>query len=126
MKKLFSTLLILIIWTCGAQGVQNFRTMYLDNGNNRTILVTDTIMPDSNGQINISLAKTEGTFAYLPILKINEVKTCVADTFWKTKEPYHIAFMGSSVAYGTGATNNQGYAYSFKQMLTSRWNKKAG
>jgi len=96
------------------------------NGNNSTILMTDTIMPDSNGQINISLAKTEGTFAYLSILKINEVEACVADTFWKTKEPYHIAFMGSSVAYGAGATNNQGYAYMFKQMLSSRWAKNSG
>jgi len=37
-----------------------------------------------------------------------------------------IAYMGSSVAYGTGATSNQGYNYLFSQILSKRYTDSKG
>lgn len=37
-----------------------------------------------------------------------------------------ISQMGSSVSFGTGATNNQGYAYRFSQLLNQRFNAGQG
>ncbi len=91
------------------------------NGNNSTVLRTKTIMPNSNGEIVLVITKTAGAFAYLGALKVEEVNGVGADPFCKTKDNLKIAWMGSSVAFGQGATNNQGHAYLYNQQLKSRF-----
>ncbi len=96
------------------------------NGNNSTVLVTKTIMPSSNGEITIVISKTAGAFAYLGALKMEEVNGVVVSPFCASKDPYKIAWMGSSVSFGTGATNNQGYVYQYTQQLANRYNASTG
>ena len=91
------------------------------NGNNSTVAVTKTIMPNSNGEILLTLTKTAGSFAYIGALKMEEVDAVAVEPFCKTKDPYKIAWMGSSTAYGVGsATGNQGYVYRYTQQLQNR------
>ena len=98
------------------------------HGNNSTILVTDTITPDVNGQICIAIKNEISNFAYLSVMKIQEVNAPVVKIpFCTVREQYQIAFMGSSVCYGSGASNvNNGYAYLYKQLLANRWSKTIG
>jgi len=96
------------------------------NGNTKTILTSDIIMPDDNGQINLTVTRTEGTFGYLGILKMNQVNPVNFEPYCPTKEASRIAIMGSSVPSGTGATNNQGYAQLYAQLLTTRANNGVG
>ncbi len=92
------------------------------HGNNSTILVSDTLYPDTDGQIDLTVSVASGGFAYLGAMKVEEViplrprvSNCVA------QDPLRISIMGSSVAFGTGATSNQGYAYQVEQMLDARF-----
>ncbi|WPV67084.1 RICIN domain-containing protein [Chitinophaga sp. LS1] len=96
------------------------------NGNTKTILTSDIIMPDDNGQINLTMTRSEGTFGYLGILKINQVNPVTFEPYCTTKDASRIAIMGSSVPSGTGATNNQGYAQLYAQLLTTRANNGTG
>jgi len=92
------------------------------NGNNRTILVTKTIMPNSNGEIVLNITKTAGTYAYLGLLKLEEVNGVTVQPYCVNKDAHKIAWMGSSVAYGTGSTTgNQGYVYLYTQELKNRF-----
>lgn len=91
-----------------------------NNANIKTILTSDIIMPDDNGQINLTLTRNEGSFGYLGILKINQVNPVTFEPYCPTKETSRIAIMGSSVPSGTGATNNQGYAQLYAQLLATR------
>jgi hypothetical protein len=90
------------------------------NGNNSTILTTDIIMPDDNGHINLTVTRAEGTFGYLGVMKINQVNPVATEPYCANKDLTRIAIMGSSVPSGTGATNNQGYAQLYAQLLTAR------
>lgn len=100
------------------------------NGNNQNITVTDTIMADTLGQIFLTVKKIEGAYAYLGALKMQEVPpVMVQDTFvlCKERDRYNIAVMGSSVAYGTGASNQSlGYASLYGQLLNERYNHGTG
>jgi hypothetical protein len=96
------------------------------NGNTKTILTSDIIMPNDNGQINLTVTRSEGTFGYLGILKINQVNPAAFEPYCTTKDASRIAIMGSSVPSGTGATNNQGYAQLYAQLLTTRANNGVG
>lgn len=44
------------------------------NGNNSTILTTGTIIPDTRGQITITVKRELGAFGYIGIMKIEEVR----------------------------------------------------
>jgi lysophospholipase L1-like esterase len=98
----------------------------IGGANTRTILTSDIIMPDDNGHINLTVNRTEGSFGYLGVMKINQVNPIVVEPVCMTKDPARIAIMGSSVPSGTGATNNQGYAQLYAQLLTARANQGAG
>ncbi|SEM33294.1 Por secretion system C-terminal sorting domain-containing protein [Chitinophaga rupis] len=96
------------------------------NGNTKTILTSDIIMPDDNGHINLTLTRTEGSFGYLGVMKISQVDPVVFEPSCPSKDLSRIAIMGSSVPSGTGATNNQGYAQLYAQLLTARANRGVG
>lgn len=96
------------------------------HGNTKTILSSDIIMPDDNGQINLTVTKTEGAFGYMGVLKMNQVDPVVFTPNCPTKDITRIAVMGSSVPSGTGATNNQGYAQLYAKLLTARANSGVG
>jgi lysophospholipase L1-like esterase len=96
------------------------------NGNNSSVLVTKTMMPNSNGELVLVITKTAGSFAYLGALKMDEVNGVGADSFCKTKDNLKIAWMGSSVAFGQGATNSQGHAYLYTQQLKNRYTSGKG
>ncbi|ACU60333.1 SGNH/GDSL hydrolase family protein [Chitinophaga pinensis] len=90
------------------------------NGNNKTIWTSDIIMPDDNGHINLTVTRTEGAFGYLGVMKMQQVDPVAFEPACLTKDISRIAIMGSSVPSGTGATNNQGYAQLYAQLLTAR------
>jgi lysophospholipase L1-like esterase len=96
------------------------------NGNTKTIVTSDIVMPDDNGQINLTLTRTTGSFGYLGVLRIDQVNPVVTQPYCTTKDLTRIAIMGSSVPSGTGATNNQGYAQLYAQLLTARANRGVG
>lgn len=96
------------------------------NGNTKTILTTDIIMPDDNGHINLTLTRTEGAFGYLGVMKMNQVEPVAFEPYCVAKDDSRLAVMGSSVPSGTGATNNQGYAQLYAQLLTARANSGVG
>lgn len=92
------------------------------NGNNSTILKTDTLTPDENGIIYVKTEVAIGGFAYINCMMIVEIKeTNYSDTICPEKDSLLIAMMGSSVALGYGATDNQGYAYMYNQELQERY-----
>jgi uncharacterized protein YjdB len=50
------------------------------NGNTKTILASDAVTPDSNGQISVTVARTTGTFGYLGVMKIKKSASVIAVT----------------------------------------------
>lgn len=96
------------------------------NGNNSNVLTTKTMMPNSNGELVLVVTKTAGAFAYLGALKLDEVNGVGTTPFCSTKDNLKIAWMGSSVAFGFGATNNQGHVYLYNQQLKNRYNTGKG
>lgn len=96
------------------------------NGNTKTILSSDIVMPDDNGHIHLTLTRSEGTFGYLGIMKMEQVNPVLPEPYCTGKDLSRIAIMGSSVPSGTGATNNQGYAQLYAQLLTERANTGVG
>ncbi|SDG61820.1 RICIN domain-containing protein [Chitinophaga filiformis] len=96
------------------------------NGNTKTVLTTDIIMPDDNGHINLTVTRAEGSFGYLGLMKMNQVDPVVFEPGCPAKDITRVAIMGSSVPSGTGATNNQGYAQLYAQLLTARANSGVG
>lgn len=112
------------IYTLTTSGIDIGDSGY--DGNNNIVIATDTVMPDANGTIQISISRSVGTFGYLGLMRVDEVNAAVVTPFCTTREPFHIAVMGSSVAYGQGATNHQGYAYQYGQLLTELHNEAGG
>ncbi|MEO1414669.1 MAG: GDSL-type esterase/lipase family protein [Bacteroidota bacterium] len=97
------------------------------NGNNRTVQVSDTIYPDVGGKILLDVGVVSGGFAYLGCMKITEILPLPEQVaLCPTQDSLLIAYMGSSVADGFGATNSQGYAYQNAQLLNSRFNAGDG
>lgn len=47
------------------------------NGNNSTVLTTGTIIPDAKGQIAVTVKKEAGSFGYIGIVKLEEVRLAV-------------------------------------------------
>jgi len=97
------------------------------NGNNNTVLVSDTVYPDLNGKIVISVAVNQGGFAYIGAMNMQvilpkppEVPVCAS------RDSLRIAVMGSSVADGFGATNSEGYAFQYTELLQDRFNAGEG
>ncbi|MFA9391576.1 MAG: GDSL-type esterase/lipase family protein [Prolixibacteraceae bacterium] len=93
------------------------------HGNNSLLLISDTLKADKAGKIKLELAVVEGGFAYLNFMIIESIERAIPPAvveLCKEKDSLLIAIMGSSVANGTGATNNQGYAYQFIQILKDR------
>lgn len=96
------------------------------DGNNNTIITTDTIMPNASGQIQLTISRITGQFGYLGLMRVDEVDAATVTPFCTTREPYHIAIMGSSVAFGQGASNNHGYAFKYGQLLIKMHNEAGG
>ncbi len=97
------------------------------NGNNSSIVVTDTLMANDEGKIHLDVIVKSGGFAYLGFMKIDEVEPpAEPEPICPVRNDNLIAIMGSSVAFGVGATNNQGYAYMLEQELQSRFNDGLG
>lgn len=93
------------------------------HGNNSTVVVSDEITPDANGEINITIKAKEGGFSYLGLFKMVEVLAPVENgPICASVDDKKITFMGSSVAKGYGSTNgNRGYAYRHSQLLDQRF-----
>lgn len=89
------------------------------NGNNNTILVTDTIYPNAEGKVILNMTVEAGGFAYLGCMRMEEF-LAPPGPICPDQDSLLIAVMGSSVALGVGASNNQGYAYNFTQLLNQR------
>lgn len=66
------------------------------------------ITPTVSGEVLIRVNLATGTYKIYPI------------------NPLRISQMGSSVSYGWGATNNQGYAYRYNQLLSQRFSSNIG
>ncbi|MEO9475107.1 MAG: T9SS type A sorting domain-containing protein [Cyclobacteriaceae bacterium] len=97
------------------------------HGNNSTIIVTDTIYPDSNGDIVYGLTVAEGGFAYIGGLKISEyIPLSNLREICYNPNDQLIAVMGSSVPFGIGATNDEGYIYQYTQQLSNRYSNGDG
>lgn len=96
------------------------------NGNAGTVLVTDTIMPDSTGKIKLIITLNTGTFAHLNLMRMDEVNGTAVKPFCPSKDKYHIAVMGSSVPTGWGATNYHGYVYMYTDLLSKRYQNGSG
>jgi lysophospholipase L1-like esterase len=91
------------------------------NGNNSTVLSTDTLYADPEGKIQLTVNVAEGGFAYLGLMKIEEfMPPAPPEPVCVEQDSFMISVMGSSVAFGVGAINNQGYAYEYTQLLEER------
>jgi len=66
------------------------------------------ITPTVSGEVLIRVNLATGSYKIYPI------------------NPLRISQMGSSVSYGWGATNNQGYAYRYNQLLSQRFTSNLG
>jgi lysophospholipase L1-like esterase len=97
------------------------------DGNNSSLMVTDTLRAKADGKITLSLEVATGGFAYLGALKMEEVFIPrPPEPVCPQKDSLLIAVMGSSVADGFGATNSEGYAYQYTQLLDDRFNNGLG
>ena len=54
------------------------------NGNDSTVLVTDTVAPDANGVIEVTFVAVEGGIGYLSAMKVNEVSSVMLVDFGAT------------------------------------------
>ena len=92
------------------------------NGNNSSVITTDTMHADSNGMITIDVSVTQGGFAYIGLMQMEEITPLLQPApICPTRDSLLIAVMGSSVADGYGATNSEGYAFQYTQLLSDRY-----
>lgn len=92
------------------------------NGNNSSVITTDTMHADSNGIITIDVSVTQGGFAYIGLMQMEEITPLLQPApLCPTRDSLLIAVMGSSVADGYGATNSEGYAFQYTQLLNDRF-----
>ena len=91
------------------------------NGNNSSVITTDTMKANSNGMITIDISVTQGGFAYIGLMQMEEITPLLQPApICPTRDSLLIAVMGSSVADGYGATNSEGYAFQYTQLLNDR------
>ena len=91
------------------------------NGNNNTILVSDTITPDAGGKIVLDMSVVEGGFAYLGCMMLEEIQEVMEpEPLCPEQDSLLIAVMGASVALGVGANITDGYAYQYAALLEER------
>ena len=91
------------------------------NGNNSSVVVTDTLFPAADGTMTLDVSVAEGGFAYLGCMTFEEIRIpAEPEPLCADKDSFKIAYMGSSVAFGVGATNNQGYAFNYTGLLDDR------
>ena len=92
------------------------------NGNNNKIAVSDTIAPDANGEITLTVLRSSGTYAHLNLMKVQEfVSPSKYPSTANLPNPLKIAYFGSSVPYGQGAsTLNKGYTALYSSLLAQR------
>ncbi|HEY8400867.1 MAG TPA: PKD-like domain-containing protein [Cytophagaceae bacterium] len=97
------------------------------HGNNSTIIVTDVIVPNNLGEITIDIINYNSEFGYLACLKMVEIPNYVTgNEYCPAKNQAKIAIMGSSVARGFSAPNDEGYAHQYTQLLSQRYNEQSG
>jgi hypothetical protein len=97
------------------------------NGNRTESLVSDTLFPAADGTLRITLSPAVGDRALIACLKLEEILPLVeAQPLCASRDPLLIAVMGSSVAYGTGASGDRGYAWHLGQELEHRYTSGEG
>ena len=101
------------------------------NGNNNKVAVSDTIAPDANGEITLTVSRNTGTYAHINLMKVQEfVSPAKYPSTANLINPLKIAYFGSSVPYGQGASNlNKGYTALYSSLLAHAkliWEQKTG
>ena len=82
---------------------------------------------NSNGRITIDISVTQGGFAYIGLMQMEEITPLLQPApLCPTRDSLLIAVMGSSVADGYGATNSEGYAFQYTQLLNDRFTNGLG
>lgn len=92
--------------------------VWLDKGLN-TISFTESCRYDGPNIDKIEIHETDQTMEK-PDIEKPYPESC------KEIDEYKISFMGSSVCYGTGATNDYGYAYIYTDLLKQRKQENIG
>lgn len=92
--------------------------IWLDKGLN-TISFTESCRYDGPNIDKIEIHETDQTMEK-PDIEKPYPESC------KEIDEYKISFMGSSVCYGTGATNDYGYAYIYTDLLKQRKQENIG
>ena len=105
-------------------GTYEFKTYFNCNGTRRF-----TVKVNNYPEVECSVkgtakwdtppAETTSVLVYMAAGK-NNIKITPYPESCKEIDEYKISFMGSSVCYGTGATNNYGYAYMYADLLEQR------
>ena len=85
----------------------------------KKITGTQAVMSESQAnQYNVSLQDIDLNYGiFLITLNLSDYNYSVQ---CDTRDDYKISFMGSSVARGVGATNQEGYAYQYNALLADR------
>jgi lysophospholipase L1-like esterase len=84
------------------------------NGNNSTIANLTALQPSATGTLTLTVQPTVSTYSYLGVLSITEAAPV-------TTNNQEVVVVGSSVAYGYGATDpSQGWANRLGTMLTTQ------
>ncbi|WNJ20447.1 GDSL-type esterase/lipase family protein [Pontibacter sp. G13] len=91
------------------------------NGNVGTVAISDTLSPNAQGMITLDVSVITGGFAYLGLMRITEIEALPEpEPPCPVQDSLLVAVMGSSVADGYGATNSEGYAFQYGQLLDAR------
>lgn len=95
------------------------------HGNNSTTFISDTVQPDHEGRITFDLGVVSGGFGYIGCIKIKEYVGVDAGSnvipLCEDTDSLAVSYMGSSVAYGVGATNSNGYRRQYNTQLNERF-----
>lgn len=92
------------------------------NGNNNKIAVSDTIAPNANGEITLTVLRKTGAYAHINLLKVQEfVSPSKYPSTVSNIDPLKIVYFGSSVPYGQGASIlSKGYTALYTALLDQR------
>ncbi len=89
----------------------------IDNSISATISSSGLLTPLRNGTVVVTATNIENPTIFNS--KTITISNIIIDD-------HKISVMGSSVAYGSGATNSQGYAYKYRQLLNERFTAAMG
>jgi hypothetical protein len=95
------------------------------DGNNNKVAITPFLKPDKNGTIQFRVSIVSGS-AYINALKIEEYSGVELPDERAGTDLLKITMTGSSVAEGQMATDNQGYAYQYFELLRQRHDSAGG